>query len=85
MSPQRGENTKVPDLTLKIEISGPLRSGKSYMIGQIAKTLNALMFIEESGNYDDGPKFERWRLIAPMFTDKEKIEKYNKSLENLTD
>ena len=72
------------DIELKIEITGPLRSGKSYMIGQIAKKLNAEMFIEEFGYHDDGPPFERWRLIAPMFTDREKTEKYNLALENLT-
>ena len=75
----------MPDLTLKIEISGPLRSGKSYMIGRIANLLNAEMSLEGFGQYNDGPSFERWKLIAPMFTDKGKIEKYNKPLENLTD
>ena len=65
------------DLTLKIEITGPLRSGKSYMIGQIAKTLNALMFKEAVGYHEDGPSFERWRLVAP-------IEEYNSVLEKLT-
>ena len=70
-------------LELKIEITGPLRSGKSYMVGQIAKMLNALMFIEETGYHEDGPSFERWQLFAPMFTDAGMIEEYNSALENL--
>ena len=71
-------------LELKIEITGPLRSGKSYMIGQIARVLDALMFIEESGYHEDGPPFERWVLYAPMFKDSEMAEDYNLMLENLT-
>ena len=50
-------------ITMRIEIWGPLRSGKSTIVDQIAKGYNAeKSFIGDGGFGVNGPKSEIWLL-----------------------